>query len=154
WSGRISGSDLYTINLTTGAATRVGDAGITNSGAGLAINASGTAYLAAAGASGVLRTVNLATGAVTTVATLSGAPVPTGSIDAMAFNQDGTLLGVNLTEGGPGNPGAPGNTFLVTINPTTGAVTSLGASVPGLDAIAIQASVVPEPATLIPMALG
>jgi hypothetical protein len=154
WSGRISGSSLYTINLTTGAATKVGTSGISNSGAGFAINASGTAYLAAAGASGVLRTVDLATGAVTTVATLSGAPLPTAAIDAMGFNQDGTLFGVNLAEGGPGNPGAPGQTFLVTINPTTGAVTSLGSSVAGLDALAIQASAVPEPATLIPMALG
>jgi hypothetical protein len=154
WSGRVSGSSLYTINLATGAATKVGTSGISNSGAGLAINTSGTAYLAAAGASGVLRTVDLTTGAVTTAATLAGAPIPTGSIDAMAFNQDGTLLGLNLAEGGPGNPGFPGNTFLVTINPTTGAVASLGASIPGLDALAILPSAVPEPATLIPTVLG
>jgi hypothetical protein len=150
WSGRISTSSLYTINLATGAATKVGTSGITDTGVGFAINASGTAYLAAAGASGVLRTVDLATGAVTTVATLSGAPIPGAAIDAMSFNAAGTLFGINLDEGGPGNPGAPGNSFLVSINPTTGVVTSLGASVPGLDALAI----VPEPATLIPMALG
>jgi hypothetical protein len=154
WSGRISGSSLYTINLATGAATKVGTSGITDTGVGFAINASGTAYLAAAGASGALRTVNLATGAVTTVATLSGAPIPAGAIDAMGFDQNGTLLGLNLTEGGPGSPGAPGNTFLVTIDPTTGAVTSRGASVPGLDALAIQPSAVPEPATLILLPLG
>jgi hypothetical protein len=154
WSGRTAGSSLYTINLATGAATKVGTSGLTDSGVGFAIDASGTAYLAAAGASGALRTVNLATGAVTTVATLSGAPIPTASIDAMGFNQDGSLLGINLAEGGPGSPGAPGNTFLVTINPTTGTVTSRGASVPGLDALAIQPSAVPEPPTLILMPLG
>src|SRR5579885_3417804 len=58
WSGRISGSDLYRINLTTGAATKVGEAGITDVGVGFTINPSGTPYLAAAGASGALDTVN------------------------------------------------------------------------------------------------
>jgi hypothetical protein len=152
WSGRTSGSDLYTINLTTGAATKVGEAGITDQGVGFAINAAGTPYLAAGGASGPLSTVNKATGAVTNVATLSGAPIPTGSIDGFAFDPSGTLFGINLAEGGPGNPGAPGNTFLVLVNPTTGAITTLGPSVPGLDAIAFQ--LVPEPTSLAPMAVG
>jgi len=153
WSGRASGSDLYTINLTTGAATKVGEAGITDIGVGFAINASGTPFLAADGATGVLRTVNKTTGAVTTVATLTGAPITAGSIDAFAFDEAGTLLGINLAEGGPGNAGAPGNTFLVTVDPTTGVITSRGPSIPGLDAIAFQVSV-PEPLSMTLMTLG
>src|SRR5262245_30301417 len=109
WSGRASGSDLYRINLVSGAATRVGEAGITDTGVRFAIDASGTPYLAADGATGVLRTVNKATGAVTTVATLTGAPFSDAdSIAAFAFDEAGTLFGVNLQEGGPGNPGFPG----------------------------------------------
>jgi hypothetical protein len=148
WSGRVSGSSLYKINVTTGAATKVGTAGITDIGAALAIDAVGTMFLAAAGASGALRTVDKPTGTVSTVSTLTGAPIPSGAIKSLAFSTVGTLYGVNLAEGGPGKAGAPGNTFLVTINPSTGAVTSLGPSLPGLDAIAIQLSVVPEPSVL------
>jgi hypothetical protein len=153
WSGRTSGSDLYTVNLTTGAATKVGEAGITDNGVGFAIGPSGTPYLAADGASGALRTVNLTTGAVTTVATLSGAPIGTAAIVALAFDESGTLFGINLNEGGPGNPGAPGNTFLITVDPNTGAITSRGPSIPGLEALAFQPTV-PEPSSLVLMTLG
>jgi hypothetical protein len=153
WSGRISGSSLYTINLATGAATKVGTSGITNIGAALTADASGTLYLAAGGASGPLRTVNKTTGAVSTLSTLSGAPIGTGSIKALAFNGTGTLFGVNLAEGGPGNPGAPGNTFVVTINPTSGVINPRGPSLPGLDAIAFV-SVVPEPGSLMLIGFG
>jgi DNA-binding beta-propeller fold protein YncE len=155
WSGRISGSSLYRIDLATGAATKVGNSGITDVGVGFSISPSGTPFLAAAGASGVLRTVDLMTGAVTPVATLSGAPFPTGSIDAFAFDAAGTLLGVNLSEGGPGHPGAPGNAFLISVDPTTGVITPLGPTVPGLDALAVGPSIfVPEPSTLALLALG
>jgi hypothetical protein len=147
WSGRISGSSLYTINTATGAATKVGTSGITDTGAGMAIDPSGRLFLTSGGASGPLRTVDKSTGAVTTVATLSGAPIGTGAMKSLSFDRSGTLFGVNLAEGGPGNPGAPGASFLVTINTTTGAVTSLGASIPGLDAIAFQLTV-PEPSPL------
>jgi hypothetical protein len=153
WSGRASGSSLYTINTTTGAATRVGTSGITDLGVGFAIDSTGTPILAARGAGGPLSTVNKATGAVTNLATLSGAPIPTGSIDALAFDPSGTLFGINLAEGGPGSSaGAPGNTSLVTVNPTTGAITTLGPSLPGLDAIVFQ--LVPEPSSLALMTVG
>jgi hypothetical protein len=148
WSGRVSDSSLYKINVATGAATLVGTSGTTDLGAALAIGPTGTMVLASAGASGALRTVNKSTGQVTPVATLNGAPIPTGSIKSLAFDGSGTLFGDNLAEGGPGRPGAPGNTFLVTINPTTGAVTSRGPGLPGLDAIAFQPTAVPEPSTL------
>jgi hypothetical protein len=150
WSGRTSGSSLYRIDLNTGAATKVGNSGVTDFGVGFAIDpATGQAFLANAGASGVLRTVNLATGAVTPGPTLTGAPFPNGSIDAFAFDR-GTLLALNLDESRPGGVGnAPSATFLVSIDPTTGKVTTLGPSVPGLDTLAFQAAAVPEPATLL-----
>jgi hypothetical protein len=155
WSGRTSGSSLYTINLATGAATLVGPSGLLDVGVGFAINGSGTPYLADAGASGALRTVDLTTGAVTTVATLSGAPFDNGAISAFAFDSDGTLFGINLNEtvGKPNPP--PADTFLVTVDPATGVITTLGPSVPGLEAITFGPGVtVPEPAALTQAVLG
>jgi hypothetical protein len=156
WSGRISGSDLYRINVATGAATKVGEAGITDIGVGFSISPAGTPFLAAAGASGALRTVDLTTGAVTTVATLSGAPFPTGSIDAFAFDEAGVLLGVNLADVSPGRPGTPPDpAFFISVDPVTGAITPLGPTVPGLDALAVSPSIfAPEPSTLALLALG
>jgi hypothetical protein len=155
WSGRISGSSLYRINLATGAATNVGPSGIKDVGVGFGIAPSGVPFLAAAGASGALRTVDPTTGAVTTVATLSGAPFPTGSIDAFAFEGSGMLLGVNLAENGPGTGAPLDATFLVTVNPTTGAITPLGPTVPALDALAVGPSIfVPEPSTFALVGIG
>jgi hypothetical protein len=153
WSGRISGSSLYTINTATGAATRVATSGLTDSGAALAFDPLGTLYLANAGASGVLRTVNKTTGVATNGPTLSGAPIPTGAIKALAFNSAGTLFADNLAEGGPGSPGAPGNTFLVTINPTSGAVTTVGPSIAGLDSLAFIPEA-PEPSSMVLATMG
>jgi hypothetical protein len=159
WSGRIGGansSSLFRINVATGAATKVGPSGITDVGVGFSISPTGTPFLAASGASGALRTVDLTTGAVTPVATLSGAPFPKGSIDAFAFDAGGTLFGVNLNDIGPGQPGPlPDAAFLVSVNPETGAITPLGPTVPGLDAIAIAPSIfVPEPSTFALLGLG
>jgi hypothetical protein len=156
WSGRISGSDLYRINTATGAATKVGEAGITDVGVGFSISPLGTPFLAAAGASGALRTVDLTTGAVTTVSTLSGAPFPGGSIDAFAFEGTGLLLGVNLSDVSAGNPGSPPDAaFFVSVNPTTGAISPLGQTIPGLDALAVGPSIfAPEPSTFALLGVG
>jgi hypothetical protein len=152
WSDRLSASSLYTINLTTGVATKVSTSGLTDNGAGFTISNAGTAYLADAGASGVLRTVNLTTGLTTDGATLSGAPSTVGSIHALSFDSSGNLFGINLADGGPHTPGSPpDNAFLVAINPTTGAVTNVGQTVSGLDAFAFQ---IPEPAALVQAGLG
>ena len=132
--------DLHTINKSTGAATDVGNAGISTFGSGLAANSADVIYFTGSGASGPLRIVNKTTGLPTTVATLSGAPFPTLAIDALAF--DGSILfGVNGADGGPG-----GTSFdLVTINTITGVVTDLGPTVNNLDAIVFT----PEPATWV-----
>jgi hypothetical protein len=62
-----------------------------------------------------------------------------GSYAALAFD-GATLYGDNLKPGSGG-----GATHLVKIDPTTGNVTDIGASVTHLDALAVLS--VPEPAT-------
>jgi hypothetical protein len=140
---------LYRINLASGVATLVGPSGVSGvngfGGGGLAANAAGTLYEAPTGANGDLYTINKTSGLATKVATLTGAPFPSGAIDAMAFS-DGTLYAINIDRG---------NTFsadLVTINTTTGVITNRGTTAFGLDAIAFQA--VPEPSSVVMLTLG
>jgi hypothetical protein len=90
-------------------------------------------YFAGAGDDGVLRTVDRNTGAVTEVATLDG--TADRQIAALAFDSAGTLFGARLTDSGGMNP-RPAD--LVTIDPASGAVNSLGDSVDRLDAIAFE----------------
>jgi PEP-CTERM motif len=131
---------IETVNLATGATTQIGTsiAGLQGGGA-LAFNSSGTLYAAPdALNSNTLRTVNPITGAQTIVATLSG----TGGsfVNAMKFN--GTTLFGNLS---------PASTIadLVTINTTTGVVTTLGSNgVAGMDAIEFVTPV-PEPTSFL-----
>ena len=130
-TGDPSVDDLYSINLTTGSATRIGEAGLSSHGNGIAYSCSGVLFLAGQGNNGLLHTVNLNTGATTQVATLNGAPGPSGSsVGALAFSSNGTLYGVIID-----NLVNYPSTFLVTINPNTGAVTNLGQSIDSLDAI-------------------
>lgn len=121
--------DLVRINTTTGAATIVGNSGLSTFGSGLAFSPSGTLYFAGSGTAGQLRTVNPSTGLTTVVATLTGAPLGTDSIAALAFDPGGALFGVALDSAGVNRA------FLVTINTSTGVVTSRGQSVNRLDAI-------------------
>ncbi len=134
------GANLYSINLGTGQATMVGSSGISfTEGGGLAISLGGTAY--GAPIPGEFGTYDLLTGAYTHIGT-PGSPVGAGSgYGALAF--DGSVLyGDNL------KAGASGATHLVTIDPTTGNVTDIGASVTHLDAIAFGPAEVPEPGTI------
>lgn len=136
--GSSGGANLYSINLGTGQATMVGSSGISfTQGGGLAISSSGTFY--GAPIPGEFGTYDPTTGVYTHIAT-PGSPVGSGGgYAALAF--DGSVLfGDNLKAGGTGL------TDLVTIDPTTGDVTDLGASVTHLDAIAFEA--VPEPSTI------
>ena len=92
--------DLATIDKATGAATIVGDSGLTQTrGSGLAAAPDGTLYYTGSDDNGLLRTVDPATGAVTDGPTLDGncgAP-----IRALAFDAAGTLYGVRR-DGGNG----------------------------------------------------
>jgi hypothetical protein len=139
--GSIGGPQLYSINTATGQATVIGGTGLTStSGGGLAISPGGV--FNGTPTSTRFGTYNSVTGAYTNIA----APTrPVGGAYA-ALDYDGsTLYGLDL------GPGPALTTHLVTINPATGAVTDVAASVSALDAIAFQ---VPEPTTIVLMLAG
>ena len=131
------GAKLASINKVTGAATVMPASGVSfTEGGGLAISSGGVFY--GAPIPGEYGTYNSTTGAYTHIAT-PATPAGGGTYGALAF--DGAkLYGDNLLPGGGG-----GLTHLVAIDPTTGNVTDIGASVTHLDAIAFQ---VPEPGTI------
>lgn len=130
--------DLHTINLATGAATDVGNAGLSTFGSGLAANSADVLYYAGSGSDGMLRTVSRATGLTTDVAVLTGGPASSSSISALAFSPGGTLYGVFLDETTKASQ-------LLTINPTTAAITILGPSITALDAIVFDGGAAPPP---------
>ncbi len=133
------GTNIYTINKVTGAATLVGAAG-GGSGNALAFNSSGTLYTVNAANVG---TVNQTTGAVTNVATMNYAPLQNGLARAngMDFDASGTLWASVFD--GNGGGAAP---WLATINTSTGNVSYVGTTVNGMDALAIEEfAPVPEP---------
>jgi hypothetical protein len=125
---------MTTINLTTGAATRVGTA-FANTftfGGGLAFSPGGTLYLSASGVQGSLDTLNPSTGTITSSTPMTGAPFATGSFNAMAFNANGTLFAINQSS-------ANFDGYLVTVDPFGGLVTQVGSLLPGnIDAIAFD----------------
>jgi hypothetical protein len=134
------GANLYSINISTGKATEVGASGVGfTEGGGLAISSGGIFY--GAPIPGEYGTYNSTTGVYSHIAT-PATPAGGGSYGALSFF-GATLYGDNLVAPG-------GATHLVTIDPTTGNVTDIGASVSHLDAIAV----IPEPATGAMLALG
>lgn len=148
--------DLYTVNTTTGAATLINSAGGVTQGGGLAFNSGNTLFLSAGSN---LQTVNQATGARTNVVTMtfvSGADALVG----MKFHPtSGVLYAVtfDLDSSPPSQ--------LVTVNTSTGAMTSLGSNGLRLEAMAIGGAAttppppppptgVPIPSTLLLMITG
>ena len=125
--GSVGGADLYSIDTTTGVATKVGDAGFTiTEGGGVAVSPTGTVY-------GTPRLANFGTydktsGAYTDIA--NPAKPALGGYGALAFDGN-TLYGLNL--GGPPH--------LVTIDPTNGNVTDVVPTLTSLDAIAFRPGV-------------
>jgi hypothetical protein len=131
--GSVAGPQLYSINIATGKATVIGSTGLTSTtGGGLSINPTDLFY--GTPTSTRFGTYNSSTGAYTNIANPTK-PVG-GAYSALAFNGS-ALYGLNL--------GAAAATHLVTIDPATGAVTDVGASVNFLDSIAFGP--VPEPTT-------
>lgn len=104
-----SSNQLITIDTTTGAGTAVGALGVSVAGPGLAISASGDAFMGDR-SGGDLWTVNLGTGAATLLNGAIGA-----DLDGLTFLGN-TLYGVD-----------PGNDSLYTVNTTTGAASLVGA---------------------------
>jgi hypothetical protein len=138
--GTIGGPQLYSINTSTGQATVIGTTGLTSTtGGGLAISSGGVFYGTPTAAR--FGTYDSNTGAFTNI-TNPTKPVG-GGYAALAFD-GATLYGLDLGPA-PTDPVGPPPTHLVTIDPATGAVTDLGASINNLDAMAFA---VPEPGAL------
>ena len=134
--GSIGGPQLYSINTATGQATAVGSTGLTSTtGGGLAISDAGVFY----GTPTASRygTYHSGTGAYTNIAN-PAKPAGGGAYGALDFDPGGVLYGLNV------GSGSPPPSFLVTIDPPSGTVTPIGASLDSLDAIAF----IPEPATI------
>jgi len=130
------GANLYSINKATGQATLVGSSGVGfTEGGGLAISSGGIFY--GAPIPGDYGTYNPITGAYTQIAA-PATPAGGGGYAALAFSGS-TLYGDNLVAG------VTGTNHLVTIDPATGNVTDIGASVAHLDALAVA---VPEPGAI------
>jgi hypothetical protein len=143
WS---EGSDgLVTVNLGTGNAATVGNFGQFTRGSGLEFDATGTLYSAGrieGFLDGALHIVNPATGA--SAGTLNTGPDPTQPVNSLAYDPVSGLLYGSLR-----------TSQLVSIDLANGAITTIGASVTGLDALAFQPSAaVPEPGTLTIFCLG
>jgi hypothetical protein len=122
--------DLIRIDKATGLATIVGNSGLSTYGSGLASNSAGVLYFAGEGEDMPLRTVDRNTGLTTVVATMNGDAVLERGISALAFDSSGTLFGSRLPSDSP-----PFNSDLITIDTSTGAITSKGVSVDRLDAL-------------------
>lgn len=131
------GANLYSIDKTTGAATIVGVSGVSfTEGGGLAVSSGGAFY--GTPVPGDYGTYDPNTGVYVNITT-PDTPVG-GSYGALTF-AGSILFGDNLAPG----PGGGRVTHLVTIDPTTGAVTDIGPSITKMDAIA---AIVPEPGPL------
>lgn len=128
WSS--GGSDLHTVNLTTGTASQVGESGLNpNIGGALAFSPGGTLFLSQNLETGRLRTINPATGTeISDIALTGGAG--SGSIGAFTYDASGTLFGASLT-----GTGGASTARLITVNTTTGQITTVGPSAVRLDAI-------------------
>jgi hypothetical protein len=139
WSGFSGTRGLYEIDVTTGQATLVGPnvgRGTFLDGNGLASDALGRMFGAATddGADlAALFSVDPDTAVSTLIGNLMPLPGnPDASVSALAFDSAGTLFGALQNFSSSPNPFV---SFLVTIDPITGAVQSRGQSIDRLDAI-------------------
>lgn len=122
------GAQLYSINTGTGQATQIGNAGFSfTEGGGLAVSPAGVIY-------GTPTQTSFGTydSTLGTFTNITNPAKPAGlSYSALAFD-GGALYGIN------NGPSAARR--LVTIVPATGAVTDVGATLNGIDAIAFAPS--------------
>jgi Bacterial Ig domain len=128
--------DLVTIDKTNGNYTVVGESGLSTFGSGLDSNSAGTLYFAGSSSTGPLYTVDRTTGDPTAGPTMNG---NRDAIAALAFNGSDTLYGVDRDDT------QTGVADLVTINTSSGAVTTLGAAPAQLDAIEFDRVIPPPP---------
>jgi len=123
--------DLITINKATGAATVIANAGISTFGSGLEFDTAGRLILAGGGGNGKVYQLDPATGLPTTLGNMTGAPGPGFPVNALSLGPDGNLWGSNFLTFPP-----TANAHLIRMNPTTLAVTDIGASLQRMDAVA------------------
>ena len=126
-------SQIGTVDLATGAVTRIGRPRAAGVQAGIAIDPNDMIYVTSKGASGTLDNVDTATGALQVGPPLTGAPFST-QINSMSFSPSGLLLAINS------NGGSPALSRLVTINTATGAVATIGNLPDDSDALAFNTS--------------
>lgn len=126
-------SQIGTVDLATGAVSRIGRPRAAGTPAGIAIDPNDMIYVTSKGASGTLDNVDTATGALQVGPPLTGAPFAT-QINSMSFSPSGLLLAINS------NGGSPAATRLVTINTATGAVATIGNLPDDSDALAFNTS--------------
>jgi len=164
-TGRLFGwmegdDDLGTIDLTTFLATPVADSAMNTRGSGLTFDLTGRLIYAGEENPGPLRSMDPVSGLPTTIATLNGAP---GRLNALATDPTtGTIYGSQQgVVGGPAKASGPGSgtgtgggggtgggnghgghhavgttTTLVTVDPATGTITTIGAMPNDIDALA------------------
>ena len=129
--------DLYTINTSTGAATFVGESGISTSNRGLAFSPMGDLYLKSGSQLSILDPL---TGQSISL----GATLDASTNNALAFNPSGVAYSISRT-------GA--TTRLVTLNLTTGTVTDIGDMGTGAIAALVfvddDIAAVPEPSAVV-----
>jgi hypothetical protein len=139
------GGVIYTVNVSTGHATLVGDTTKFPDGNGLAFSSSNILYTAN---QTELDIVNQTTAALTTVVPLNyGSAFGPGESRAngMKFNPLNGTLYASVVNGGPGSAWS-----LATINISTGVVTRIGPTVPGIDALAVSGTSGPPLPTPVP----
>jgi hypothetical protein len=131
---------LASIDKTTGAATPIGTTNYDTYGDGESFDKNDVLFDMSQGdqadgafpSAGALWTVDTNTSVPTTVASLSGSPYPPGTeaaIGAASFACDRTTLyAVDNNFGSP-------PTYLIKVNTSTGAITTVGQTVTGLDAL-------------------
>lgn len=108
------GGDLYTVNLQTGTATLVGESGLTLSGGqGLTFGPQNNLYLAGEGTQGLLYTIDKTTG------------LPIGSVQLTDYADDSNI-GALAFDGSRIFGITTDNPDLITINPVTGEITTIG----------------------------
>lgn len=123
-----SEDDLTIIDINTGEGTIVGNSGLSTYGSGLAASSNARLYFVGDGEDSVLSSIETATGQENAVIALSGGLGNGHAINALDINEEGVLFGVRNTGGGSPNE-------LITINPDTGEITTVGPTDNRLDGI-------------------
>ena len=134
----LGANTLYTIDLTTGAATSVGATTTSAAGNGLAFDLGDTLFHTDDASGGTLRTVDTGTGVSSAGSAMaySGFPTLNGpEPNALAVDHGTGAVYVSIDDG----TGASGPNYLATLDPMTSTATHVGATVNGLDALEVYA---------------